>query len=97
MLWAVVLPKPKPIDQQVLLRNARHLGSEQALHQEAVHLGDHVVVVWIGLHVARFALHVHQHHRRRLQRRRPAAWRRPKMSLIMPAPAATAARASPPA
>ena len=50
------------VDQQVLLRDAGHFCSEQALHQETVHLGDHVIVVWVSLHVARLALHVHQDH-----------------------------------
>ncbi len=51
------------VDQQILLGDAGHFGSKQALHEETMDLGHHVVVMRVGLHVAGLALHVHQHHR----------------------------------
>ena len=43
--------------------DAGHLAGEDALGQEAVHVGDHVVVMRRVLHAARLALHVHQANR----------------------------------
>ena len=61
------------VDDDPALVDARHLAGEDALGEEAVHVGDDVVVLRRRLHRARLAEHVHQHHRhaefgRRVQR-----------------------------
>ena len=58
-----VLPKPMPGSSQIRSRaTPAAMAASARAGQEGRDLGHHVVVARLGLHGARLALHVHQHH-----------------------------------